>query len=201
MSTGEDRRWIESVLWRRLDDVGLEHCRLWVGREQSVLEGRVLVAEAESPLEIGYTVACNRKWETQAVDVVLIGGESSRVLELRRDEQNRWWRDDARLPDMDGLVDVDLSVTPATNTLPIGRLGLDVGASAAVDAVWVRFPELTLERLPQRYTRLDARRYRYESGGAFVAELEVDVHDLVVRYGELWERVAGVEEVAPRARG
>ena len=93
------------------------------------------------------------------------------------------------LKEFEGLVDVDLQVTPATNTLPIRRLQLGVGESAETDALWVRFPELALERLPQRYTRTGEFRYTYESrGGAFRAELEVDAQGLVVRYGDIWKR-------------
>lgn len=58
-------------------------------------------------------------------------------------------------------------------------------------AVWVRFPELTIEPLPQRYTWLDERRYRYESaGGAFVAAIEVDELGLATEYEGGWRRVA-----------
>lgn len=94
---------------------------------------------------------------------------------------------------LDGLRDVDLGFTPATNTLPMRRLALEVGESAEVDAVWVRFPELEVARLPQRYTRLEGMRYRYESaGGAFLAELEVDANGLVIRYGKYRERLAAL---------
>ena len=58
-------------------------------------------------------------------------------------------------------------------------------------AVWVRFPELTIEPLPQRYGRLAERRYRYESaGGAFAAEIEVDDLGLVTTYEGGWRRIA-----------
>ena len=62
-------------------------------------------------------------------------------------------------------------------------------------AVWVRFPELTIESLPQRHTRLDERRYRYESaGGAFVAAIEVDELGLVTEYEGGWRRLATSSE-------
>jgi hypothetical protein len=90
-----------------------------------------------------------------------------------------------------GLTDVDLGITPATNTLPIRRLDPAIGESVAVTAAWVRFPELTVESLPQTYTRLAERRYRYESaGGAFVAAIEVDDLGLVIAYEGGWRRVA-----------
>ncbi|HEU0053514.1 MAG TPA: putative glycolipid-binding domain-containing protein [Longimicrobium sp.] len=107
-------------------------------------------------------------------------------------EDGRWTVDGAARPELDGCVDVDISLSPSTNTLPIRRLGLAVGESAEVAAAWVRFPGLTVEVLPQRYTRLDERRWRYESRrGSFVAELEVDADGVVTRYGDLWERVQG----------
>jgi hypothetical protein len=96
-----------------------------------------------------------------------------------------------RIPALDGLADVDLAITPSTNTLPIRRLDLAVGSSAEVDAVWVRLPELSIEGLSQRYTRLGDRRYQYDAfGGSFVAELEVDDDGVMVWYGDLWKRVA-----------
>jgi hypothetical protein len=83
----------------------------------------------------------------------------------------------------------DLAFTPATNTLPIRRLGLAVGDSRDVTAAWVRYPELDLVPLPQSYTRLAATGYRYQSrDGAFTAELETDELGLVVRYPPGWSR-------------
>jgi uncharacterized protein len=90
-----------------------------------------------------------------------------------------------------GCLDVDLAFTPATNLLPMRRLGLAAGESGDLTAAWVRFPDLDVQPLPQRYTRLAERRWRYQSrGGAFTAELEVDDLGLVVRYPPLWERAA-----------
>jgi len=95
------------------------------------------------------------------------------------------------IPGVAGCLDVDLAFTPATNILPLRRLALAVGESREVTAAWIRFPDLSVEPLPQRYTRRDDRLVRYESrGGAFTAELEVDELGLVVRYPPLWERVA-----------
>lgn len=57
-------------------------------------------------------------------------------------------------------------------------------------AWWIRFPDLTIERLRQRYVRSGDTLYRYSSnGGAFTADIEVDDEGLVVRYPPLWDRV------------
>ncbi len=54
---------------------------------------------------------------------------------------------------------------------------------------WVRFPELTVELLPQSYERLDERVYRYTSrDGGFRADLTVDEEQLVIDYEGVWKR-------------
>ena len=60
-------------------------------------------------------------------------------------------------------------------------------------AAWLRFPEMRLEPLAQRYTRVDAERYRYASAAGdetFEAELRVAPSGLVIDYAGLWTREA-----------
>jgi hypothetical protein len=184
---------LRAVYYRRLDIAGGEHCRLLQGPAGLALRGTVLLVHDEAPLEIEYEIATDAAGETRAVRVTLARGARVRRLELAADG-GRWRQDGHDAPALAGCLDVDLAVTPSTNLLPIERLGLAVGQSAAVTAAWVRFPDLAVETLPQRYTRLAPQRYRYESrGGAFSAELDVDELGLPVRYPPFWERAAAVD--------
>jgi hypothetical protein len=168
----------------------MEHFRLREGGGVVRLEGTVLLAHEEGPLRVEYEVECDASWETRAVRVAVATGGGDRELRLTVDGERRWRRDGEEIPALAGCADVDISVSPSTNTLPIRRLALPPGAGRDVTAAWVRLPALTVEPLAQRYTRLDARRWRYESGGgSFTAELEVDDVGLVVRYPPGWERV------------
>ncbi len=143
-----------------------------------------------------YDVDTDTEWRTRAVriDQRGAGREPLRLL-IRVDEQRRWWIEDdltlslREVADFRGLDDADLSVTPATNTLPIRRLNLEVGESRDVVAAWIRAPSLALKRLPQRYTRTGALTYQYASE-SFTADLTVDEHGLVTNYGDVWRRLA-----------
>ncbi len=64
---------------------------------------------------------------------------------LRVSEDQNWREYDTyhRLTIIDfvsGLYDVDLQVTPATNSLPINRLGLKERESPEIDVVWIGLP-------------------------------------------------------------
>jgi hypothetical protein len=176
--TGDERR----VLWRGDWQRSYELC---TAREPegTVFDGVVLLPLAGDPAQVRYGVQADARWVTRLARVEL--GE--RVLLLEHDGAGRWILGGVPRPDVEGCLDVDLGVTPSTNTLPIRRLQ---GAGAEVAAAWVRFPELTVERLEQRYTPLGDGRWRYEAGD-FAADLVVDDRGLVVTYGDdLWATVA-----------
>lgn len=80
-------------------------------------------------------------------------------------------------------------MTPATKTLPIGRLDLGIGESASIIAASIKFPELEIQPLSQRYTRTAKNTYRYESNTGFSAEIRVDEFGLVIDYPGGRERI------------
>ena len=87
-------------------------------------------------------------------------------LEIAVDASARWTVNGIPSPGVYGCLDVDLSFTPATNLLAIRRTSLAIGARADVRAAWLRFPELALEPLYQRYERLAESRYGTSAGAA-----------------------------------
>jgi uncharacterized protein len=104
-----------------------------------------------------------------------------------RAQSGEWTVDGSPAPHLTGCEDIDLGFSPSTNLLPVRRLELPIGASMAVRAAWVRFPEFTTEVLEQVYTRLGQGRYHYESaGGRFQRDLVVDATGFVLDYPELW---------------
>lgn len=178
-----------TLLWRRLDVHGLEHFRLNEGAEGVRLAGTILLAHKGAPLHVEYEIACGADWRTRRVSVLMAHGGEAREVELEADGEGRWRRGGEEIAEVAGCLDADLSLTPATNTLPLRRLALAPGESREVAAAWVLFPELEVRRLGQRYTRLDDRRLRYESDTGFSTTIEVDEDDLVVRYPPFWDRV------------
>ena len=103
------------------------------------------------------------------------------------------WRSTGQeLREIQGCDDVDLAVTPATNTLAIRRLNLQVGSSASIIAAWIKFSDLTVQPLSQRYTRVAQNTYRYESNTGFSAEIVVDDLGLVTAYPGGWERIGSL---------
>jgi uncharacterized protein len=177
------------ILWQRLDTPGLERCLLQEHAHGARLQATVLVLLDAAPCEVRYSVELDVTWRTRLVDVSCMLSGEARLLRLEADGAGAWRLDGQERPDLVGCLDVDLGVSPSTNTLPIRRLRLEPGQGAAARAAWVRFPDLQVSVLEQRYERLGERRYRYSSPG-FSAELGVDSLGLVEEYAGLFRMLA-----------
>ena len=177
------------VAWRRSDEVETDELVTMTLRDSGLsLVGTVLGAEAGVPLRIEYQVMTDGSGLTKAAHVRDLRGFEQRALTLERTARGVWSVNGEVDRTLKGCTDVDLGCSPSTNTLPIRRLHLAVGASQTIQAAWLRFPELTVTRAAQTYTRLDEFTYRYESG-TFSAELSVDDDGLVTTYA-VWRRTA-----------
>src|SRR5215510_4241532 len=178
------------VLWRSVDGNSMDHVGLWRTAKGYLLKGVVVgMLEDSQPILAKYEVYCDDHWRTERVEVERQIGKDSRHSSLAVEGPGLWRDHTGSLLSLSECIDVDLEITPATNTLPIRRMKLEIGDSRQVTAAWVRTRDLSVQPLSQVYTRIDDRRYRYESSTGFSAEITVDDLGLVVTYPDGWERV------------
>lgn len=181
---------IKSLLWSYPQDHSIEYFSLVEETDHYLLKGTVISLLESEPACIHYVLRCTESWKTRSVIVQQQWANTEKQMSIKVHDNQHWTLNDEPVPFADGLIDIDLGVTPATNTLPIRRLSLSTNESQETTAVWVRFPQMVLEPLPQRYTRTGAGEYIYDSlNSGFRATLTVDTEGLVVRYGDFWQRL------------
>lgn len=188
--------------WRWADRPGLESLEISLDGDEVVADGAVLVVLDSVPTEIRYRLAYDREWRflrgtirTRAVSGGAEGTE--RTLEIAREAaaggDPEWRIDGEPRPDLAGCTDIDLMVTPFTNTPPLRAHPLAPGEARSLRVAWVRWPGLEVVPVEQEYRRLggDApetddspERYRYRNlDSGFEGELTVDDALLVIDYG------------------
>ena len=180
--------------WRPLNDLGLEHLHVFKTTHGFHVKGHLVRKLANQVFSATYTVECADDWTFQSVDIQVTTDET-RSLILTIDD-NGVWRDgtSAERADLFGCFEIDISATPFTNTLAIGRLNLSVGQGQDIHAAYIRLPELTTEKVPQRYTARGVVEgqvvHTYEGlFRHFTADLATDEHGLVLDYPETFIRV------------
>jgi len=180
------------VVWKRHDLPGHETCRIVALDEGWHVTGVAVFAYERQACRLDYVIDCDPRWVTRSAVVTGWTGDQTIDVTVVREVSGQWRLNGQVWDAVAGCIDIDLNFSPSTNLLPIRRLEPAVGAVASVRAAWLRFPGFALEPLEQSYTRLEERRYRYESaGGRFVADVTVDDAGLVIDYGDIWSREAG----------
>jgi hypothetical protein len=178
----------QGILWRRLDTPGHEASRVFLHDSSWHLVGTAVFAHNVHSCRLDYVVVCNAAWQTVSATVQGWVGDETIAIEVSVDATRRWWLNGIECLTVAGSTDIDLNFSPSTNLLPIRRLGLAIGQEAQVQAAWLRFPSFTLEPLDQRYRRLDAVTYRYESaGGTFTTDLQVNTAGFVTLYPHFFQ--------------
>jgi uncharacterized protein len=185
------------LIWIPEDEPGIEDVQI-VSDANGVAFSSTIVRLWEGlPLHVSYELRCDTEWRVRELRMA---GESEQAgthsLHLLADGSGGW-KDDKDQPfaALLGCIDVDIMLTPLTNTLPVRRLALTPGESRKISVVYISAPDLGIRPFAQRYTRLDdaedgRQRYRYESiDSGFTAVLPVDDDGFVVEYPAIWRRV------------
>lgn len=180
---------MKSCRWIPESGAGLEHLVLWQEGAEWLAQG-VVIGERDGPLHgSAYTLRCDAAWRLREAIIDVSGGGH---LRLFSDGEGHWHGEDGQpLAALAGCIDIDLTASCFTNTLPIRRLALAPGERRIIDVAYMHIPALRIEKTTQAYTRLSSHVYRFESlTDGFQAELEVDDDGLVVHYPGLFHRLA-----------
>lgn len=167
----------------------MDACRLTQAARGWRLEGSAAFLQGDATARLRYEVQCDESWDTVGGAVEGAIGTVPLSLAIERGRDGTWVLNGRPLPELQGLVDLDLGFTPATNLFPIRRLALSVGDSGDAEAAWLDDANWSLVRLPQRYQRRSETEYWYESPtNGYAGLLVVDADGFVRDYPGLWIR-------------
>ncbi len=184
-----------NIRWTTWDGEGTEHLHLAVEENAIIADGLIVDMRAGAAFSLHYHLRCDTGWHVHGLHLKSMHGGSRRDLSLRADGKGHWSVGGKPEPALDGCIDIDISATPFTNTLPIRRISLRMDEIADILVAYISIPELQPGPAAQRYTCLEqgpgGGRYRYESlSSGYSNELAVDEDGVVLDYPGLWKRVS-----------
>ena len=172
-----------SVRWHALDPQGIEHAHVTASARDTRIRS-VLITPAYG---LFYKIKLD---EAGHVRTARLERTDGKVLELFSDGGGNWSDDRAEpLPDLRGCIDIDISASPLTNSLPLWRCDWIIDQPQRFVMAWINVDTLTVQRDEQLYTRLSETSFRYQSAdGGFDRVLTVDSDGLVLDYPGLFTR-------------
>jgi hypothetical protein len=158
-------------------------------------EGATAAVEDDEAWTVAYSIELGPDWVTRTARLSARSAGGVRELTIEHDGRGGWHANGTPLQCLDGCLDLDLESSALTNAFPVHRLGLEIGEEAEAPAAYVRAIDLSVERVEQRYARIEddreRQRYRYESPGfGFECELSYDGSGLVLDYPGIATRAA-----------
>jgi uncharacterized protein len=173
-----------TIRWRALDPEGLEHCRIISSARDTRIRSTVITPD----YGLFYRLKLEPSGEIRHARLERTDGA---LLELFSDGAGHWSDDRAEpLPDLAGCIDIDISASPLTNSLPLWRCDWVIDQPQRFTMAWINVDTMSVRRHEQIYTRLDDSHFRYQAAdGSFERVIKVDDDGLVLDYPGLFTRV------------
>jgi hypothetical protein len=172
-----------TIRWRPAEGAGIEHCQvIRTGRDT-----RIRSAVVTPDHGLFYYLKLD---ETGRVRSARVERTDGKILEIFSDSAGNWSDDRGDLMHaLRGCIDVDISATPLTNSLPIWRSEWVVGTPQRFSMSWIDADDLSVVRDDQIYTKLDDTHFHFEAAdGSFERTIAIDADGLVTDYPGLFAR-------------
>ena len=180
------------IVWKGMYYQTMEYCCFRQNRDKLSIEGEIVGLIEEKPVHFSYQVIVDQNFNTQKVSICR-NKEKTALYELKRLGKSWYNEKDQHLAEFDDCIDVDIAITPSTNTLPIRRVLFHLNVPQTLKMLYINPINRILEINVQVYTRLADNMYLYQSRDSdFKAQIQVDDYGIVVEYDGLYKRLSGI---------
>jgi uncharacterized protein len=179
----------KNILWTGIEYHSLENCIVTSSNIGTEINSTIIGSYNDLLYKVDYRIATNELWLTTEIDIECRVNNRLQTICLQSDGLGNWRNAAGSIPAYKGCIDVDISITPFTNTLPVNRLQLEAGESSHIEVLYVDVLKNEVKPVQQMYTRLSDTSYRFQTiPNDFEAIVTVDHSGLVLMYPGLFER-------------
>jgi uncharacterized protein len=180
-----------SILWSGREYHSLENCLLNFSTKGVEINSTIVGRYHGTIYHVDYKIKTNSLWETLLLEFTARLNFLKQSVRLERDGADNWILNGNPAGEFKDCLDVDIPLTPFTNTLPIRRLKFSKNESHEIKVIYCDILESKITPVRQKYTCLSSTEYHYENiPNDFEARIVVDQFGLVVDYPQLFVRSA-----------
>jgi hypothetical protein len=176
------------LLWKGREYESLEHCNVFKADDIRIASTIIGYYNGKS-YHVIYDIVTDDSWTTRQVDIHFQINDQYGTIHLERMEKH-WLLHGEHASQFDHCIDVDIPLTPFTNSLPINRLQLEKGDEARINVIYLDLLAGEITPVEQLYRRIAEDTYHYENvPNDFQADIKVDQYGFVLEYPLLFSRV------------
>jgi len=178
------------IIWKGLHYQSMEYCDINIDNEQLEVASTILGVHEGKEYKVDYVIIANPNWEVVSCRVEIRLGAGIDIQKFKHDGEGNWTKNGKTIDEYKGCMDIDISVTPFTNALPINRLQLQANEVRQIRVLYVDVLGQAIKSVVQQYTKISDHEYQYANvPNDFEAVITVDKLGLVTEYPGLFTRL------------
>lgn len=180
----------KTIIWESTQIFSTEYMEIFFSENSIEVSGTVIRLENNIPSKSHYTISLDPHWVVKRLHIE--NSYNNKELNILSNGKGDWFTENGdEILELKGAIDIDISCTPFTNSLPINRMNWSKNVPHYFEMTFINVPDLTYKKVKQRYELLDdandKRKFNYKSG-TFESIIEVDSDGLVTDYPQLFKR-------------
>ena len=181
---------VKTVVWENNEFFGTEYMKLSFMDNKIDIDSTIISIENNIPYKVNYNISLDTNWVVKQVHMEI--DNLNKSLHISSNGKGQWFDGEGdEIHELNGAIDIDISCTPFTNSLPINRLKWKQNVSTNFEMVFITVPDMTYKKVKQSYTltkdAIEKREFHYQSG-AFETDIQVDTDGLVIVYPKIFTR-------------
>jgi uncharacterized protein len=183
-----------NILWTGREYYSLENCLIDESASGVEISSTIVGHYEEKIYKVEYHIKTNAHWETIFFEIISRHSNQTETISYESDGKGNWKKAGQPQSPFNGCIDIDIPLTPFTNTLPIRRLQLQSHQTREIQVLYCDLLQRQIMPVRQQYTCLSATEYHYENvPNDFEANIQVDGAGFVVDYPALFVRKAALQ--------
>ena len=180
------------LLWAGLEYHSLEHCILKKSSKGYQARSTIIGVHEDRIYKVEYLVRTNARWETTSLELTAEFSERRQTQVYHGDGKGNWTKNGIPALEFAGCIDVDISLTPFTNSFPINRLSWRCNEPREIQVLFVDVLDQSTTVVRQCYTKRSDCQFKFETvPNDFEALLTFDASGFVLDYPGLFVRKPG----------
>lgn len=173
----------QNIIWSSKQFQSLENCRIISTPSGFEINSNLISINQNKIVNVEYIILTTKNWKTRSFQIDLLMDGNKTTFNYESDTAGNWTTNGEPAEELGSCIDIDISITPFTNTLPINRLLLNDGDKQKINVLYIDIMEQKIKNIEQRYTKIDAHTYLYQNiTSAYETEIIVDEWGLVKEY-------------------
>lgn len=180
---------MKTYRWKGIYYNSIENCSVDVAAHEIVIKSDITGKHDNISFSCQYHINAAADWKVISFRIIYTLSGVKHTISASHTHKG-WMINGQVRPEFNNCTDIDITLTPCTNSLPVNRLKPQNNKPQQIEVLYIDVLENTFRITRQQYTKKSTSVYNFQNvPNDFEADIVVDNDGFVEHYPELFERI------------